>query len=216
MSLTDFISISKNSNIGLIGVYEEANDTREGAVHKRRFLDVLIDLFIKLRHSKPVELKLKENIKHIYVMNSTFINKKKALDIGGLDDIYYPSSDFAFSAKMAFHYNTYFLPIKLVDKGLGDSLSLEQKICDDSIKCAYNQTFAMCKTLGYSDKKAKRKASYAAVVSEIGLRGYNNVDYGKVKEKLKMKKIYNNKLIILLINLHSKISWGLLLFRRTK
>ena len=116
---------------------------------------------------------------------------------------------------MAYYYTTYFMPVKLVDKGIdSESASLGVDVCEDSIVCAYNQTYQMCKTLGYSDKKAIKKASIAAVISEIGVRGYNNVDYGKVKEKLGMKKKYNNKIMINLINIYSKLNWGLLLFRR--
>lgn len=204
-------------DIGLIGVYEEANDTRSDNKDKKvRFIDRLINTFIRINNGKLINLSLKDNIKHIYVMNSTFINKEKAIEIGGLDDNYFPSSDFAFSAKMAYYYKTCFLPLKLVYKGIGESESLKQSVCDDSIKCAYNQTYAMCKTLKYSDKKAKRKASIAAVISEIGVKGYNDIDYGRVKEKLGIKSIYDNPLIINLINIYSKIMWGLLLFRRGK
>ena len=208
-------AVFKNEKIGLIGVYEEANDYRSDVKRKKRLLDRFIDCFINLRGSRLINLKLKDNIKHIYVMNSTFINKEKAYDIGGLNDIFYPSSDVAFSAKMAYYYTTYFMPVKLVDKGIdSESASLGVDVCEDSIVCAYNQTYQMCKTLGYSDKKAIKKASIAAVISEIGVRGYNNVDYGKVKEKLGMKKKYNNKIMINLINIYSKLNWGLLLFRR--
>lgn len=207
-------SIENHNDIGLIGVYEEAHDTRENVIHKKRFIDRLINLFIKLNKGKLINLSLKDNIKHIYVMNSTFINKEYAMKIGGLDDSYYPSSDFAFSAKMAYYYKTYFLPIKLVDKGIGESESLKQSVCDDSLVCAYNQTYQMCKTLGYSERKSKRKASIATVISEIGVRGYNNVGYGKIKKSLGINKIYNNKIVIKLINIYSKINWGLLLFRR--
>lgn len=209
-----FCKIYKNA--GLIGNYMDTFNFDSEKITNSK-IDKLVNAFIKIRRGKPIKLTLQDNIKHIYVSSCClFINRKKAIEIGGLDDLYFPSSDFAFDAKMNYYYTSYFLPLKLSLRGVGNNESLKQNVCDDSIKCAYKQTFAMCKTLGYSDKKAKRKASYAAVVSEIGVKGYNDVDYGKVKDKLKIKKIYNNKLIILLINLHSKISWGLLLFRRTK
>ena len=204
--------VKKHPEAGLIGVYEEANDTRDEA-KKVRLLDRLVDLFIKLRHGKLIELKLKDNINHIYCMNSTFINKNKAFNIGGLDSNYFPSSDFAFEAKMAYYYQTYFLPLKLVKKGIGENESLKQSVCDDSIICAYRQTCEMAKALNFSDNKTKRRASIAAVCSEIGVRGYNNVSYAKVKESLGMKKIYDNKFIITLINIYSKFKWGMLLFR---
>lgn len=207
-------SVTGRDDIGLIGVYEEAHDTRTDVMKKERMIDRLINVFIKLNKGKIIDLSLKDNIKHIYVMNSTFINRKYANNIGGLDDSYYPSSDFAFSAKMAYFYKTYFLPIKLVDKGIGESESLKQSVCDDSLVCAFNQTYQMCKSLGYKEKKCIKKASIATVISEIGVRGYNNVDYGKVKESLGIDKIYNNGIVIELINIYSKINWGLLLFRR--
>lgn len=207
-------SVKGRDDIGLIGVYEEANDTRNDFKKKVRIIDRFIDYFIKLRSGRLIRLNISDNIRHIYVMNSTFINKAKAYDIGGLDDSYFPSSDFAFSAKMAYHYSTYFMPIKLVDKGIGESESLKQSVCDDSIRCAYHQTYFMCKNKGMSDKKAKRKASVAAVISEIGVKGYNNVNYGEVKCGLGMKDIYNKPFMIFMINLYSKLCWGLLLFRR--
>lgn len=205
-------------NIGLLGVYIDVNDTRDTAVDKRdtlarKIFNKILNIFLKARKGGCILLTLKDNIKHIYVMNSTFINKQKAMDIGGLDDTYFPSSDFAFSAKMRCYYNTGFLPIKLTNKGVGESESLKQSVCDDSIRCSFYQTIEMCKSLGYTKKQQKRKSSIAAVISEIGVRGYNDVDYGKVKNGLGMDKKYNNKFIIFFINIYSKLSWGVLLFR---
>ncbi len=208
----------KKNNIGLLGVYIDVKDTRENASEAketvaRKVFNTILGLFLKLRGGTCIPLTLKDGIRHIYVMNSTFINKQKALDIGGLDDAYFPSSDFAFAAKMCYHYSTGFLPIKLTNKGVGDSESLKQSVCDDSIRCSYYQTKAMCQSLGYSEKQQKRKASIAAVVSEIGVKGYNDVDYGNVKKQLGMDEMYNNKFIIALINIYSKFNWGILLFR---
>lgn len=213
--------LSKYTNtsepIGLIGVYVDVIDTREKRKESlgRRILKRALEIFLRVRNKKCIMLTLKDNIKHIYVMNSTFINKYRAMDIGGLDDAYFPSSDFAFSAKMSCYYRTGFLPIRLTNKGIvGESESLKQSVCDESIACSFYQTMEMCKYLKQKDKKCLRKASVAAVIAEIGVKGYNNVDYGKVKEELGMKKIYNNKFIIFLINLYSKFNWGLLLFRK--
>ena len=211
--------VEGENDLGLLGVYIDVNDTREGASEKkdpltRHLFKQIIGIFLGLRKGSLIPLTLKDNIKHIYVMNSTFINKARAIEIGGLDDSYFPSSDFAFSAKMAHYYKTAFLPIKLTNKGVGDSESLKQSVCDDSIRCAFNQTIEMCKTLGYSQKKQLKKASIAAVISEIGVKGYNDVDYGAVKKGLGMSDIYNNPFIISLINIYSKFNWGVLLFRR--
>lgn len=208
----------ERNDLGLIGVYIDVNDTRESYNPGKKSLprialDVLIKAFLTLRSGKVTLLSLSDNIRHIYVMNSTFINKRRAMEIGGLDDSYFPSSDFAFSAKMAFYYKTAFLPLKLTNKGVGDSESLKQSVCDDSIRCAFFQTKAMCQTLGYSEKKQIRAASIAAVISEIGVKGYNNVDYGHIKQGLGMKAMYNHKFIIILINIYSKFNWGTLLFR---
>lgn len=208
--------VSSEKNLGLIGVYIDTNDTRNQKKSlKKIFFIKTINIFLKARKNKSIILTLRDNIKHIYVMNTTFINKYKAIDIGGLNDSYFPSSDFAFSSKMCWYYKTCFLPIKMTNKGIvGESESLKQCVCNDSIKCAFYHTKAMCKTLKYSDKKCLRKASIAAVIAEIGVKGYNNVDYGNIKAELKMKKIYNNKFVIFLINIYSKFNWGMLLFRK--
>jgi len=211
---------TKDSNLGLLGVYIDVNDTREGASQKkvpfsRIIFNKTIEIFVRLKRDACIPLTLKDNIKHIYVMNSTFINKTKALEIGGLDDTYFPSSDFAFAAKMSYYHTTGFLPAKLTNKGVGESESLKQSVCDDSIRCAFLQTVEMCKSYNYSEAKQLRKASIAAVISEIGVKGYNNVDYGPVKESLGMKKIYSNSLVILAINIYSKLNWGILIFRKS-
>lgn len=209
--------ICNTDNVGLIGVYEDPNDCRISTNTNKsiRFIDKCVNAFIQIRKGKAIELSLADNIKHIYVMNSTFINKSHAIEIGGLDDCYYPSSDFDFSAKMTFYnYKTLFLPLKLVNKGIGESASLDQKVCDDALRCAYMQTYEMCQSVNYSDKKSKRKASIATVIAEIGVRGYNNTNYGSIKNELNIKKYYNNKIIIFLINLYSKVNWGLLLFQK--
>lgn len=210
--------IKRQPDIGLSAVYLEVNDTRKEE-HKfsisKRIVNNLASLFMNLTRNRLIRLSIKDNLKHIYVMNSTFINRTKAYEIGGLDDQFWPSSDFAFAAKMNFYYSTYFLPERLVKKGLGESESLKVEVCQDSIRCAYNQTYAMCRALGYNETKSKKHASFAAVISEIGVKGYNNIDYSDVKNELGMNSIYNNRVIIALINLYSKFNWGLLLFRKS-
>ena len=219
--LTQTMRYAKSdSNIGLLGVYIDVNDTPEGASEKKTPLSRMIfnkvtETFVKIKQNTCIALTLKDNIKHIYVMNSTFINKSRALDIGGLDDAYFPSSDFAFAAKMSYYYTTGFLPAKLTNKGVGESESLKQSVCDDSIRCAFFQTIEMCKSLGCSQQKQLRKASIAAVISEIGVKGYNNVDYSHVKKDLGMKGIYSNNLVIFAINIYSKFNWGTLVFRKS-
>ncbi|MGB4762505.1 MAG: glycosyltransferase family 2 protein [Candidatus Saccharimonas sp.] len=219
--LTETMRYAKeDSELGLLGVYIDVNDTREGAAEKkvplsRVVFNKITEAFVRFKQDTCIPLTLKDNIKHIYVMNSTFINKQRALEIGGLDDAYFPSSDFAFAAKMSYYHTTGFLPAKLTNKGVGESESLKQSVCDDSIRCAFFQTIEMCKSLGYSERKQLRKASIAAVISEIGVKGYNDVDYGHVKEALGMKKAYNNPLTILAINLYSKFNWGMLIFRKS-
>lgn len=217
--LKEAMNAVQGHSLGLLGVYINVHDTREGSDSKkisfgRWALEGLTNAFIFARRGACIPLTLKDGIRHIYVMNSTFINKPKAIEIGGLDDTYFPSSDFAFAAKMCYYYSTGFLPLRLTNKGVGESESLKQAVCDDSIRCSFYQTRAMCESLGYSKIRQLRKASIAAVVSEIGVKGYNDVDYGSVKRGLGMKEIYNNKLIIQLINFYSKLNWGLLMIRR--
>lgn len=217
----DYLTKNMNSvlgkDVGLSAVYLTVNDTRSQKNKispLKRLIKCFENIFIFINHGRILPIKLKDNLKHMFVMNSTFINREKALEIGGLDDQFWPSSDFAFAAKMNYYYSTYFLPEKLVKKGLGDSESLKIEVCNDSIKCAYYQTYAMCKTLKYNEKKSKRIASIAAVISELGVRGYNNIDYGPVKKELGMAAVYNNEFIIRLIYIYSRFFWSLLIFRR--
>lgn len=206
--------VSGLESVGLVGSYMDTYNFDTGQI-KKTIIELFVNIFIKLRLKKPIKITLSDNIKHIYISSCClFINKNKVKNIGGLNDKYFPSSDFVLSAKMNYYYSTLFLPIKLSLRGVGNNESLKQSVCDDSLRCAYNQTYNMCKTLGYNEKKCIRKASMATVISEIGVRGYNNVNYGKVKTSLGIKKIYNNKFVIFLINLYSKFNWGLLLFRR--
>ena len=211
--LEEMIKVSKKyDDVGLIGCYLEEIDTRR---EKKKPISLFVDTFIKLRGKKPIFLTMKDNLKNIFTLSCClFINKDKAYELGGLDDEYYPSSDFVFSAKMNKYYKTIFYPSILCYRGVGENESLKQSVCDGSIVCAYELSMQLAKEHGFSQKKSKRKASVAAVIAEIGVKGYNNVDYGEVKRGLGMKDIYNNKFIIFLINLYSKFSWGTLLFRR--
>jgi len=218
--LKESMAAVSGTDLGLLGVYINVHDTREGSDTMKisfghKVVNLLTNIFLSARNGSCIPLTLKDGVKHIYVMNSTFINKPKALETGGLDDRYFPSSDFAFAAKMSFYYSTGFLPARLTNKGIGESESLKQSVCDDSIKCSFYQTRAMCAALGYSERKQLRKASIAAVVSEIGVKGYNDVDYSKVKRSLGMKEIYSTRFAVQLINLYSKLNWGLLLFRKS-
>lgn len=210
--MTSLLEIADNDT-GLIGCYFEEIDNRK--VKPKKSINFFVNLFIKLRKNKPIYLTLKDNIKNIFTLSCClFINKKKVMDIGGLDDTYFPSSDFVLSAKMNYYNKILFFPTILCYRGIGDNESLKLSVCNDSISCAYYLTYQICKNLNYSTKKAIKKASIAAVIAEIGVKGYNDVDYIEVKRKLGMKRIYNNSFIIFLINLYSKFSWGKLLFRR--
>jgi len=206
-------AVKKTSGkVGLLGSYMKmVGDAK--ASEGKPLLDSLVNLFIRLRAAKPIHLRLKDNIKYIYILNSSFIDRRKLLEIGGLNDEYFPSSDFAMAAKMNYYYATVFLPVILTEKGVGGNESLKQSVCDDSIVAAYNLSYKIAEDMKLSPKVRKRKASIAAVAAEIGVRGYNNVDYSNVKASLGMNTIYNKKFIIELINLYSKISWGMLLFR---
>lgn len=207
----------KHLDAGLIGSYFDVVDSTKKVQNNKRLIDRLVDLFIDLNNGKMIPISLNDNNNHIFVLSCClFINKNKALEIGGLNNEYYPSSDFFFSAKMNTKYQTYFLPMKLSIRGVGENVSLKQETCDESIKCAYHLSYEISKYLNFSEKKCKKKASIGAVIAEIGVRGYNDVDYGKIKEELGMKKIYNNKLLVFIVNIISKVNWGLLLFRRSK
>jgi len=206
---------SLSDKVGLIGNYMETVDSNTGEVRKT-LIDKIVAVFIKLRNKKPIYLTLKDNIKHVFVQPCClFINKKKAVELGGLDDEYYPSSDFVLAAKMNYYYSSVFLPVILTERGVGNNNSLKQSVCDGAIGAAYNLSLELAKETGLSSRSQKRKASIAAVISEIGVRGYNATDYSGVKASLGMKKIYNNGFIISLINVYSKLYWGLLLFRMT-
>lgn len=212
----------ENKDIGLIGTYFAVQDERLSSSRKcnsneekKRLLDRLINLFLKISGERLIELTIKDNIKHIFTFSCClFINKDKAIEIGGLNDAFYPSSDFFFSSKMNYFYKTAFYTKKMSIRTIGDNVSLSQDVCNDSVICAYQHTFHMCKDLGYTDRRAKRKASIAAVCAEIGVKGYNDIDYGKVKSSLGISPIYNMRPVIALINIYSKFNWGKLLLRK--
>lgn len=210
--------LSLPSNVGLIGSYFHTVDERveknENKI-ERGIIDRLVNFFIKLRKGKPIQIGLKENINLIYVLSCCLlINKQKALEIGGLDDQYFPSSDFALGSKMNCYYKTVFLPLYLSYRGIAENESLRLEVCTGAIECAYFQTYEMMKYLGYHDEESLKKAYRAAVIAEIGVKGYHNVDYGEIKNSLNIPKRYNTKWKISCINLYSKIRWGLLLLKK--
>ncbi len=204
----------EDPNIGLIGTYFVVKEEREDVAPKRRLLDVAIDTALNLSKDKLIPLTLRDNIKHIFTFSCClFINREKYFEAGGLNEDYYPSSDFVFSSKMNTIASTAFYPNKMSVRTVGDNVSLRQEVCDDSIRDAYHHTFYIAKSLGFTDKKAQKLASRAAVFAEIGVKGYNDVDYGGVKKELGMSAAYNNSFIIFLLNLYSKFNWGLLFLR---
>lgn len=207
------IALKYGKKAGLIGCYIDEFDSNNFEINKKP-INKFVKLFMTLRKKKPIFLTLKDNMKDIFpVASCLFINKAKALEIGGLNDEYFPSSDFAFAAKMNYYHDVIFYPSILCYRGVGENVSLKQKVCNDSIKCAYYQTYFIAKTLKYSEKKCIKKASIAAVIAEIGVKGYNDVDYGNIKSELNMNSKYNKKYNIFLINIYSKFSWGSMIFR---
>ncbi|MFV0394234.1 MAG: hypothetical protein ACK5LC_07545, partial [Coprobacillaceae bacterium] len=210
--------VKLNPEYGLIGVYVDFLDERENVQEPtflRRCFNSLIQLFVKLRGGKAIPLNLKDNMKDIYAISTClFLNKEKVLDVGGSDDAYFPNSDSVFNSKMNYYHSIAFVPVVLATRGVYENQSLKQKVCDDSIKASYFHTYQIAKTFKYNEKKCKKLASRSAVIHEIMVRGYNNIDYGPLKAALGMEKKYNSKLVIFAINLYSKFSWGKLLFRR--
>ena len=152
--LEEMMNIANNygKNAGLIGCYIDEFDSKSSKLNIKP-INKFVNLFIKLRRKKPIFLTLEDNMKDIFpVASCLFINKQKALEIGGLNDEYFPSSDFAFAAKMNYYYDVIFYPSILCFRGVGENISLKQEVCNDSIKCAYYETYAIAKTLGYSEK----------------------------------------------------------------
>lgn len=219
--LTETVKVIKderNKNIGLLGVYFTTIDKRinnSGSL-QTKIIHILTSLFIKLRNGRPIQIKLEDNIKLIYVSSCCLmINKYKVIEIGGVDDSYFPSSDFVLSSKMNYYYSTAFLPEFLCYRGIGENESLKQEVCENSIKCAYFHTLAMLNTTTpeLSQLIKRSKASFAAVVAEIGVLGYNKIDYSHTKNELGMKSKYNSPSLRKLIMLKSRFKWGALLFR---
>lgn len=220
----DYLSTMENaigkveSNTGLIGSYFHTIDERKEVNEnkaRRSLIDKLVDIFIRMRKGKPIKIGLKENLNLIYVLSCCLlINKQKVLDIGGLDDQYFPSSDFTLGSKMNFYYQTVFLPLYLSNRGIAENESLRIEVCEGAIECAFHQTYEMMKALGSSDKKAFKKACRTAVIAELGVKGYHNIDYGYVKSDLGMPSKYNSNFKILMISLYSKFKWGLLLLKK--
>jgi glycosyltransferase involved in cell wall biosynthesis len=218
LSTMDKVIHNTDEKAGLIGTYFHTVDERVEKTEskpKRALIDTLVDFFIRMRHGKPIEIGLKENINLIYVLSCCLlINKEKVMKIGGLDDQYYPSSDFALGSKMNCEFKTIFLPKYLSYRGIGENESLRMEVCTGAIECAYHQTMEMMKYLGYSNHKACKRANRTAVIAEIGVKGYHNVDYGEIKSKLGIPKRYNSKIMILLIGIYSKLCWGFLLLKK--
>jgi glycosyltransferase involved in cell wall biosynthesis len=223
--LTETVKVikdEKNKNIGLLGVCFTTIDNRDNANNnplQAKIIHILTSLFIKLRNKQLIQIKLEDNIKLIYVLSCCLmINKNKVIEIGGLDDSYFPSADFVLSSKMNYYYSTVFLPEFLCYRGIGENESLKQKVCKDSIKCAYYHTLAMLETTmpQLSQSKKQNKASFAAVAAEIGVLGYNKIDYSHTKNELGMKLKYNSKFVRMIIMLKSRFTWGTLLFRNNE
>lgn len=224
--LTETVKVIKNDkfkNIGLLGVYFTTVDSRDRDKPNNNLLSTIVhaltSLFVKLRNGRPIQIKLEDNIKLVYVLSCCLmINKNKVIEIGGLDDSYFPSADFVLSSKMNYYYSTAFLPEFLCYRGIGENESLKQEVCEDSIKCAYHHTHAILDTVmpQLSQSKKQIKASFAAVAAEIGVLGYNNIDYSHTKNELGMQPKYNSKLVRMIIMFKSRFAWGLLLFRNSK
>ncbi len=222
--LTEIAKVLKDpqyQDVGLIGVYFTTVDNRKEKKTSiaAGVIKFLTNVFIKLRNKKPIKITLDDNVRLIYVLSCCLmINKSKVIELGGLDDNFFPSADFALSSKMNYYYSTLFLPEYLCYRGIGENESLKQEVCEDSITCAYHHTVAMLKTTapGMSKEDVQKKASFAAVAAEIGVLGYNNTDYSSTKRALGMPELYNKKSTRFKVMIKSRFYWGLLLLRNNK
>ncbi|MDR0848368.1 MAG: glycosyltransferase [Propionibacteriaceae bacterium] len=216
MRATDQYNSSHKKQLGIVGSWYRTAMETPGEVRKEGLLQKLISLFLRLRRGRLIGLSMSDHVNYIFPASpGMFINRKCMLDIGGLDDHYFPSADFVVCAKMTRYHATGFLPVALSVNGVeGDAESLKQEVCDDSIRAGYHLSDAIAADMGAGERRRRRIASRAAVFAEIGVRGYNNVDYSGVKRGLKMSNLYNNKAVIGVLNLYSKARWGVLLLRK--
>ena len=216
MQATHDYNSRHRTQLGIVGTWYTTAMETVGEVRKEGVLQTLISLFVRLRQGKLIGLRMSDHLNYIFpAAPGMFINRQCMMDVGGLDSRYFPSADFVVCAKMTRYHATGFLPIALSVNGVeGDAESLKQEVCDDSIRAGYHLADAIAALAGFSQRRRQRVASRAAVLAEIGVRGYNNVDYGDVKRGLGMSDLYNNKMIISLLNLYSKARWGTLLFRK--
>lgn len=219
--VTKVLRDEKYSDIGLLGVYFDTIDNRKSKSDSllTKLINTFTKIFVELRNKKPIQITLSDNIKLIYTLSCCLmINKEKVFEIGGLDDSYFPSADFILTSKMNYYHATVFLPAFLCNRGIGENESLKKEVCEDSIECAYKHTVAMLDTVdpAMSENTKKRKASFAAVAAEIGVLGYNNIDYSPTKNQLGMNKLYNSKIIRLIIMVRSRLAWSRLLFRNSE
>ena len=216
--LVDMMNIANQTKgLGMIGVYVDFDDRRDRKANLgflKKSLKASIRLFLNLRKGQVIPLEMKDHMRDIYPISTClFLYQKYVVEVGGSDDAYFPNSDSVFASKMSFYHAVAFVPLVLATRGVGDNQSLKQEVIDNSIKASYFHTLQMAKTLEYREKRAIRKASFAAVIHEIMVRGYNPIDYSYIKKELNMKSIYCNKLVVEMINVYSKICWGKLLFR---
>lgn len=208
------------NKLGLVGVYFWTKDERKISLINtalRGVTNTLTTMFIRIRRGAPIPITIEDNVKLIYTLSCCLmINRDKVKAVGGLDDSYFPSSDFVLTSKMNYYFSTAFLPEYLCYRGISENESLKRETCEKSIECAYHHTYAMLSDLHPTmpESVRRRKASFAAVAAEIGVLGYNDIDYSKIKTSLGMEQIYNSNLTRLVVLLLSRFTWGTLIFRK--
>ena len=214
---TVFPHIKTESDLGLLGVYASILDNRqEDKVQARIHDSELENLFIRLRDGKPIPLTIYDNIKRIHLLSvAILVNKQKAIELGGIDDRYYPG-DAVFYAKVAYYYRSLFLPERLCYYRIASNDSLSADTCVKNVRTIYQMTKAMVESV-YHGKKNRLLPIINAVLQEESNDKFNpNVDYNMLWEELGISRIYDNRIVRLLITVYYKLSWAMLFFRPEK
>jgi len=189
--------------------------TEEGS-DSQSILTVAFGKLLSLRQDRPIVLGLRDTL-HSMFPNSVamFINKEKAMTVGGLNSTWGVLADSVFFAQLASEFATALFPKKLcLSNKLGDSTSTSPLVASFVVMSYFQRTRSIARTLGMSTQKSLRLASESSVFAELALLNKRVSEINRIRTTLGISAIYNQAWYKQVLKVKKILLWGKLLLRR--
>ena len=208
------INVFNRNDIALISPFYDL--VTERGRTSQSILTSAFGKLLTLRRNKPLVLNINDALHSVFPNTvAMFINKEKAMNIGGLNKKWGVLADSIFFAQLVLEHKTGIFPMKLcLSNKSNDSTSASPLVANYVVMSYFQRTKAIADTLRKTEQKRLRLSSESSVFAELALLNKNVNEINQIRTKLGIKAIYNQSWYKLILKAKKIILWGCLLLRK--